>query len=199
MDDRSKGMPAVARPQRATVIPVLVGLLTGLTVVLLGGLAGAFRPVGTTAPTPFRDIAPTPTDAPRHPLAGPWAAMSDEGRSFLVTFFEDGNAQVASPYWAAHGVWEPRGDRAARLTVVFLAVPPPVVAGPGAGLQTDRAGMGANHVTIQAEIEVDSTGDSLTATFREEETDPTGAVLTRSAGTLTGWRIMVTPEATPGF
>ncbi len=187
-------------PRRSTLIPVFVGLLTGLTVVIVGGLAGALRPAGMLAPTPSERATPTSAASFQHPLIGAWLCLTDDGDPFLSTFFDDGNAQGATLFptdGPAHGAWRATGERTATLTVVFLTPPPPVSAGPGAGVRTDPVGLGANLITIDAKVEVDPTGDRFTATFLREVTDATGMVLERADGTLTGDRIEPVPLATP--
>lgn len=188
-------------PRRSTLIPLLVGLLTGLTVVVVGGLAGALRPAGMAAPTPSGSAGPTRSALPQHPLVGAWVCMTDEADPFLYTFFEDGNAQGATLFLSdgpAHGTWTATGERTATFTAVFLAPQPPVSAGPGAGTRVDPVGLGANLITIRAEVEVDPTGDHFTAAFRREETDATGSLSEREDGHLTGNRIeaeTATPSA----
>ncbi|MDP9367718.1 MAG: hypothetical protein M3Q03_05505 [Chloroflexota bacterium] len=187
-------------PRRSTLIPLLVGLLTGLTVVIVGGLAGALRPASMAVPTPVDRADPIRPGSSQHPLVGAWASVTDGGDPFLYTFFEDGNAQGATLFLSdgpAHGAWIATGERTATLTLVFLAPQPPVSAGPGAGVRVDPVGLGANLITIHAEVEVDPAGDRLTGTFIREATNADGLLLERAEGTLIGDRIEAEFAATP--
>ncbi len=188
-------------PRRSTLLPILVGLLTGLTIVIVGGLAGALRPAGMVAPTPSGTTSPARPASFQHPLVGAWVCVMDDGDPFLFTFFEDGNAQGATLFLSdgpAHGAWTATGERTATLTMVFLKPQPPVSAGPGAGVRSDPVEDGANLITIRAEVDVAPSGDRVTAAFIREETDPAGTVQERVGGTLTGDRIEAEPDATPG-
>jgi len=200
MDGGVEEVRAVRAPRRSRLIPVFVGLLTGLTVVIVSGLAGALRPAGMSVPTPSGSANPTPPASFQHPLVGAWRCVTDEGDPFLYTFFADGNVQGATLFptvGPAHGTWTATGERKAMLMVNFLRPSPPVSAGPGAGMRTDPVGFGANLITIHLDVELDLGGDHFTAGFSREEVDATGMVLERSDGTLVGNRIDSVPTVTP--
>ena len=188
-------------PRRSTLIPLLVGLLTGLTVVIVGGLVGVLRPAGIAAPTSSVSANASRPALVQHPLVGAWVCVTNDGDQFLYTFFADGNAQGATLFptvGPAQGTWIPTGERTATLTVVFLTPSPPVAAGPGAGIRVDPVGRGANLIRIHADVELDLdlSGDRFTAAFHREETAAQGIVIERSEGALTGERVDPVPTAT---
>ena len=122
-------------------VPVLLSVVAA---VLLGALA-----VGRSLPTPAQDATPGPSAG--HPLVGTWIVDPEvddptNPPSFDV-YMADGTAINVGSEGATAGAWEATGPRTATLTF--------------AGLMRE-AGPGTAFI-LRANVEVDETGESFTA------------------------------------
>lgn len=123
----------------------------------------------------------TPADTMGHPLVGSWMivdADDPEGVPFLGRFSADGGYSQVDLDGPALGAWEPTGETTANLTFSFLA---------------DEIGMG----TIRASIEVAPDGQTFTASYTLEFTDPATGESSGEIGPGTAEGTLMTVEG-PG-
>jgi hypothetical protein len=131
----------------------------------------------------------TPTAMAGHPLVGAWVLDNDVDDPVnppeLIVFAADGSyIGAAVDGTNTIGAWEATGTHSAAVTLVFFV--------PG------EDGASGATVTVRGTVDVAADGQSFTAPYTLEVTDPEGA---RSGefgpSTATGTRITVEPMGTP--
>ena len=131
----------------------------------------------------------TPAAMGGHPLVGTWLLdtnTEDPANGPEVTIFTADGAYIPvdAEGFPNHGVWEATGERTAALTIVS----------PG----MEEEGVFAGTFVVRASVEVDETGDRLTAQYTGEFVTPDGTETGEyGPGTATGTRIAVEPMGTP--
>ena len=160
-------------------MPRVAVLVSGLALVLAGWVA-----LGWGTSTHAQDASLT-----EHPIVGAWVIDVDaddpENPPALVIFHDDGTYLQADPGGSAGvGTWEPTGSTTADLTALFHEV--------------DENDDFAATTIVRATVEVDDTGDTLTAEYTLDFVGPDGT----SSGelgpaTATAERIAVEPMGEP--
>jgi hypothetical protein len=156
-------------------------LLSVVAVVLLGALAVGRATFRTVA----QDAAPVD-----HPVVGAWVFDTDAAdpanAPSYAAFHADGTYVEVHPLVGVGvGVWRATGERTADLTIVFQDVDPSL------------SGVAPGTLIIRSAVEVDPSGDALTAPFVSEGRAPDGTVLFANAFTATATRMAVEPMAPP--
>jgi hypothetical protein len=157
-----------------------VSILAVLTTVVVLGLV-----VVTHAPR----IGAQDTEMAEHPLVGTWLLDTDAddptNAPTLGIFTADGiYAQVEADGAVGMGSWHATGPNMAEMTFH--------------GLFGAEEGEFFGMATIRSAIEVASDGQSLTATFTLEFTDPDGTSSGEyGPGNVTGTKVVVEPMGTP--
>ena len=154
-----------------------------LIVVLVGAVAAARGPRLAAQHA-------TPTAPAGHPVVGGWAFDTDAADPSNAlsygAFHADGTYVELHPLVGVGiGVWRATGERTADLTIVFQDVDP------------TPAGVAPGTLIIRVAVEVDPTGNALTAPFTSEGRAPDGTVLFANAFTATATRMAVEPMAPP--
>jgi hypothetical protein len=155
-------------------------LLVSLIVVVLIALSALGLRSGAVAQD---------TSTEGHPLVGTWLADTetedDEGASEVFIFTSDGGyTQVDPDGEVLLGAWEATGANTANLTIVSY--------------ETDENGDNAGSIKVRASIEVGADGDSFTAQYTLEVTDPDGASMGEAGpASATGTRLQVEAPGTP--
>jgi hypothetical protein len=154
-------------------------LVSILVLVLTSMLLASSAQVGTAQEG-------TPSTFPAHPVVGTWVFDTDAADPANVlsyaAFHADGTYGEVHPLVGVGvGAWRPTGARTADLTIVFQDVDP------------SPAGVAPGTLVIRAAVEVDPTGDALTAPFTSEGWGPDGTVLFTNAFTATATRLVVEP------
>ena len=164
--------------RRLAVLASVLVVLTGLVAYARG-----------TADTAAQDA--TPAAMADHPVVGGWRweNVTPEGTfvSYAV-FHPDGTYVEASNFaGVAIGVWAATGERSAALTEVFQDIDPSVDGfAPGTG-------------TVWVAVEVDETGNAISARAEVELRAPDGTVTFRGAGIeLRATRLAVEPAPPVG-
>ncbi|HVL25793.1 MAG TPA: hypothetical protein VM450_17010 [Thermomicrobiales bacterium] len=129
-----------------------------------------------------------PSDLSGHPAVGTWVVTvvdAPEAAPSLMMLLSDGIVLDASP--AGHtgaGSWEATGERSATVTFVYV--------------NEDAGGRYLATAVVRASIEVDDSGDSLTAHYAVTVVAPDGKVLSSNEGTASGVRVPVESEESGG-
>lgn len=152
-----------------------------ITVLLLyaASLLGVF--ITGTALVNAQDTAPT--DLTGHLIVGSWLLDTDvddpENGVTLATFTSDGfYIHTDQDGTTGHGIWESTGDTTAQLNFRLV----------------DAEGL----AIIRASVEVSAAGDTMTADYTMEFTDPTGQSTGEfGPGRAEGTRVMVEPMGEP--
>jgi hypothetical protein len=148
--------------------------------MLVGGWA-----VGGPGPGAIAQEA-TSADLAGHPVVGAWVFDTDAADPAnalsYAAFHADGTYVEVHPLVGVGvGAWRPTGERTADLTIVFQDVDP------------TPAGVAPGTLIIRVAVEVDPSGDALTAPFTSEGRGPDGTVLFANAFTATATRMEVEP------
>ena len=154
-------------------------LVSSLVIVLMSVLLVGFARVGTAQEG-------TPSAVSAHPVVGAWVFDTDAADPAnalsYAAFHADGTYVEVHPLVGVGvGAWHPTGERTADLTIVFQDIDP------------SRAGIAPGTLIIRVAVEVDPTGDALTAPFTSEGRGPDGAVVFTNAFTATATRLAVEP------
>jgi len=159
-------------------------LLATFVLTALVALIGVFA-IGPS----LQDTSAQDTATLGHPLVGTWLADTDpeDQTNALETFtFTSDGAYIAAEAdgWVSLGSWEATGATTANLTIVSY--------------ESDEEGTNFGSVTIRATIEVAADGNSFTAQYTFEFTDPAGVSDGEAGpGTATGTRLVVEGPGTP--
>jgi hypothetical protein len=159
--------------------------LVSLLIVGLVGVIASGADLGVVAQEA------TPADLAGHPVVGAWVFDTDAADPAnalsYAAFHADGTYVEVHPLVGVGvGVWRPTGEHTADLTIVFQDVDP------------SPAGVAPGTLIIRAAVEVDPTGEALTAPFNSEGRAPDGTVLFGNAFTATATRMEVESMVPPG-
>jgi hypothetical protein len=160
------------------------------TVALATIFALVFSLAGGIAPAVLSQDDATPGTQGQHPIVGTWqwdnnpdSAEPFSGISYAIFHADGSYIEFFPPVGVGIGTWEATGANTVNLTIVFQDIDDdPHVVEPG----TSR---------YRISIEVDATGNTLTATGDLETRDASGTVIV--AAPFTGTATRVTVEA-PG-
>ncbi len=163
-----------------------LAVLAAVVALVLVGVWGAGRP----GPGAVAQEA-TPADPAGHPVVGTWVFDTDAADPAnalsYAAFHADGTYVEVHPLVGVGvGVWRPTGERTADLTIAFQDVDP------------SPAGVAPGTLIIRSAVEVDPTGDALTAPFTSEGRAPDGTALFANAFTATATRMEVEPMVAAG-
>ena len=130
----------------------------------------------------------TPAGMAGHPAVGAWRfdtnADDPANPPSYAIFHADGTYMESHPtVGLGIGAWAPTEQRTADLTIVF------------ADLDPTETGFARGALTVRAAVEVDQTGNAITAPYTFQGAGLDGAVLFEGALTATGTRIEVEPMA----
>ena len=136
-------------------------VLRSIAVVFALALVGLVGPGRAGA----RQATPVVTQTSVHPIVGSWMLDSDPAPDNVLSlsvFHADGTYTEFDPEDGSTGAgaWASTGDNTAILTIVFL--------------DADDDGSAAGQATVRATIEVAADGQTFTASYTLEFTDPNG-------------------------
>lgn len=144
-------------------------------IVMLTGL------VAVGHPTLSADAQDTTASLANHPLVGAWLLDTDaedpENVPSLATFSSDGTYLEVDVDGTAIGVWDATGERTADLTILFF----------------DEGGS----YKVRAAVEVDETGEQLSASYTFEPTIAGESLGEFGPESATGTRIAVEAMGEP--
>ncbi len=157
------------------VVPVVISALVGM--IAIGSGRSAVAQEGT------------PTVVSGHPVIGAWLADVDtndpENAPSLFIFHDDGTyIQADVDGSSGIGVWEATGSNTAALTALFHG--------------EEESGEFAGTAMLRATIEVDESGDALTAEYTVDFIDPEGTSSGEMGpGMASAQRITIEPMGEP--